>query len=102
MRIALPASVVFAWSALLAQPSGPVPSFDVASIRPIEIVGSVGGEVSMAGVKTEPGMLTMRNVTLRTCILWAYDLKPFQLTAPGWLGDARFDIAAKAGDAVIR
>jgi uncharacterized protein (TIGR03435 family) len=53
----------------------------------------------MAGVKTEPGILTMRNVTLRTCVLWAYDLKPYQLITLGSLADARFDIVAKAGDA---
>jgi uncharacterized protein (TIGR03435 family) len=66
------------------------PAFDVASVRAAD--GSKGG----SSIQTAPGTLTMRNQSLRNLVLWAYDMPPFQLTAPAWMDDIRFDIAAKA------
>lgn len=45
----------------------------------------------------EPGTLTMRGVSLRDCIQWAYEVEPAQISGRA-LNDARFDIAAKASD----
>jgi uncharacterized protein (TIGR03435 family) len=42
----------------------------------------------------------MRNVTLRYCIRWAYDVKDFQVIAPGWLTYGRYDITAKTSESV--
>jgi uncharacterized protein (TIGR03435 family) len=66
------------------------PKFDVASIKP-----AVGGGVRPE-VKTSPGSLTMRNQTLLFMVQWAYDTPPFQIQAPDWLNDDRFDVLAKA------
>ena len=38
----------------------------------------------------------MRNVSLRSAIRWAYSLKDFQISAPGWMESERYDIVAKA------
>jgi uncharacterized protein (TIGR03435 family) len=65
--------------------------FDVASIR----TGQPGREL----VEAVPGSLTMRNTRLISCIRWAYGAQEYQVVGPGWIGEARFDIVAKAGSA---
>jgi uncharacterized protein (TIGR03435 family) len=82
------AAALFACFSCLAQPSGPGPVFDVASIRPAVPV--------RPDVQTEPGSLTIRNQSLRFLVQWAYDVPPFQITGPAWLNDSRFDVVAKA------
>ena len=69
-------------------------TFEVASIR-LSQFQSVDGEGGRReSVEVSGDRLTMRNVTLRSCISWAYSLQDFQVT--GDLGADRFDIAAKA------
>jgi uncharacterized protein (TIGR03435 family) len=63
-------------------------AFDVASIRPAER----GRESTVF----EPGGVTMRNTRLSACIRWAYGVQQFQISGPGWIDEARFDIVAKA------
>ena len=74
--------------AALAQSSS-APAFDAATIKPSQ----PGREV----VESDPVSLSMRSVTLATCVRWAYDIQEFQLSAPGWLSDERFDLFAKPG-----
>jgi uncharacterized protein (TIGR03435 family) len=69
------------------------PVFAVASVKPSP-AGGAGG--SAGHWQTGPGSVTMVHVTLRTCVQWAYDVKAYQVSAPGWMDDARFDIAAKS------
>jgi uncharacterized protein (TIGR03435 family) len=38
----------------------------------------------------------MRNVSLRSCVRWAYGLRDYPLTAPAWTAAERYDIVAKA------
>jgi uncharacterized protein (TIGR03435 family) len=64
-------------------------TFEVASIRAAQ-----PGKQSMEVV---PGSVTMRGVPMTACIRWAYNVQDFQISGPGWLNEARFDIAAKAG-----
>jgi uncharacterized protein (TIGR03435 family) len=87
MKIRTPLLMALACAALHGQ------SFEVASIHPSE-----PGQ-PMAGFHTTPGNLTVRNNTLRTCIEWAWDIRPLQLVGPGWLSDERIDITAHAEDA---
>ncbi len=49
-------------------------------------------------IEHSPGKLTMRNVSLKACIVWAYQLKDYQIVGPGWLSDARYDISGTTGD----
>lgn len=72
----------------MAQPAAA--GFDVASIRASQAKGK-------GVIDALPGSLTMRNTGLSTCIRWAYDLQPYQISGPGWIDEERFDILAKAG-----
>jgi uncharacterized protein (TIGR03435 family) len=57
----------------------------------------LGGGAGRGGnITTSPDGLTMRNVTLSACIQWAYDVRDFQISGPGWLSEDRYDVAAKA------
>jgi len=67
-------------------------AFDVASIRPN------GAEVKFErNGKTEAahGTLTMRDVTVSTCIQWAYGVSQAQIQGPDSLTRVHYDITAK-------
>jgi len=76
------------------------PSFDVASVRTSPLAGKGGEGSTREAIEFSPTTLTMRDVTLGSCIRWAYDFKEFQIVGPGWLGSDRYDIIAKATDPV--
>jgi uncharacterized protein (TIGR03435 family) len=68
-------------------------TFAAASIR------SSAGDVKFEhDGKTEisPGNITMRDVTLATCIKFAYGVQDSQISGPEWLQSEHFDILAKA------
>jgi uncharacterized protein (TIGR03435 family) len=73
-------------------------AFDVASIRPSQTVNRDPPEV--LNVETSPGTLTMRNVTVRSCIKWAYGVQDNQIFGPDLLNSDRYDIVAKAAGPV--
>jgi len=91
-------AVLLATAKALGQPAAG-PMFDVASIRQATVPQGAGLAALREAINATPGSLTMRNVTLKSCIRYAYDLKPYEVSGPDWLGDRRFDIAAKAGNA---
>ena len=72
-------------------------TFDVASVR-IDKAGSAGGEGQTGeSITSTSGSLIMHNVTLQSCVKWAYGVRDFQLSGgPGWIGAERYDISAKA------
>ena len=72
-------------------------SFAVASIRPS--AGPVRFEHD-GEIQTSPGHLRMRDVTVATCIKWAYTVQDSQISGPGWLQSEHFDIVANADDPV--
>lgn len=83
--------------ALAAQPPQEPPpggwSFEVASIKPNS---SGDGRVF---AQTQPGRMTMTNVTLKLLIRQAYQLQDSQITGgPGWMASDHFDINAKMPD----
>ena len=69
------------------------PSFAVATIRPSS--GSIQFEHD-GKTETSPGTLRMRDVTVHTCIKWAYGVQDSQISGPAWLDSDHFDITAKA------
>jgi len=74
-----------------------VSSFEVASVR-INEAGTAGGEGrERESIQVSPGSLTMRNITLDSCLQWAYGLRSFQIAgAPDWFTSERYDIFGKA------
>jgi uncharacterized protein (TIGR03435 family) len=70
------------------------PAFEVASIKP-------GNPEShqLRSMISPGGRLRGENVSLRTLIEDAYELKPFQLTGgPRWMDSDKFEVIAKGGE----
>jgi uncharacterized protein (TIGR03435 family) len=78
-------------SAALAMSQSP-DTFDVASIKL-----SVGapGEGRRSSITHTPTSLTMRNVHLSDCIMWAYGVELYQISGGDQLGTKEYDILAK-------
>jgi uncharacterized protein (TIGR03435 family) len=65
------------------------PALEVASIKPSQTTG----KPMMSAAKG--GRINATNVTLKYLILWAWDLRPYQVSGgPPWLDSAAFDIIA--------
>ncbi len=72
------------------------PRFEVTSIKP-----SNSGTESESGIRTSHGRLIAVNVTLKRCIVGAYEISPNRiLSGPDWLDADRFDIVALADQPV--
>jgi len=96
-RIAL---IILAASPAFGQATPAAPAFDVASVR-VSQIGRAGGEGSRRqSIQFSPDSLTMRNASFRACIAWAYHVFEFQIQGPDWLGNERYDIAAKSAGEV--
>ena len=81
-------SFILAFAALVLQAA----SFDVASVKPAN-PNAVGSNTD-----SDPGRITMQNVTLKRCIMRAYEVPDIQITGgPNWLDESRYDIEARAG-----
>jgi uncharacterized protein (TIGR03435 family) len=78
------------------------PAFEVASVKAAP-PGRGGRGDGMHGplsqIHSEPGSLTMRNVSLNSAIAWAYGVQQFQVSGPGWLPTEHYNITAKASGA---
>jgi uncharacterized protein (TIGR03435 family) len=73
----------------------PAPAFEVASIRRTGQPGPPGDIPE--NMDRSPGSFAMRNVTLRYALEWAYDLKDYEISGPGWINiEEHYDIIAKA------
>lgn len=68
------------------------PAFEVASIKP------AAADATGSDTHGDPGGgLVLTNVNLRSLVMMAYHLQPYQLSGgPPWLRSSRFDITAKA------
>ena len=69
------------------------PSFAVATIHPSS--ASVNFEHDGA-TEVHGDTLTMHDVTVDSCIKWAYGVQTSQIAGPGWMDSDRFDITAKS------
>ena len=82
---------------VMAVTSSHAQTFEAASVKP-DKAGNAGGEGSTReSISHNPGGLTMRNVTLKSCIRWAYGVADYQVSGPAWIGSERYDIQARAG-----
>jgi uncharacterized protein (TIGR03435 family) len=71
--------------------SGPLPSFDVASVKPYKPIDS---ETLNSRWSVNPGKLIAIDVRLADVIERAYGVKNYQLSGPSWLGSERYIIQA--------
>ena len=68
------------------------PTFEAAAIKP-----SQDAPGSTSGIRSTPGRITGRYVTLKRCIRGAYDIPETQvLGGPKWVDEDRYDIEANA------
>jgi uncharacterized protein (TIGR03435 family) len=77
----------------------PLPSFEVASIKPHVPDNLPGMRVMMGG--PDVSRFTASNVTAKMLIGTAYGVKEFQISGgPSWINSDRFDIDAKVEDSL--
>lgn len=73
----------------------PLPSFEVASIKP-----NRSPDGNMQGLYP-PGRVSFRYTTMKRLIAFAYYVKPFQISGrPSWVSSDKWDIDAKEPDAL--
>jgi hypothetical protein len=72
--------------------SAPPPAFDVASVKrsPPQPLGKGGG----SNMRADPGRLTCTNVPLKRYLIAAWGLKDYQVSAPDWMNEERYDLTA--------
>jgi len=96
MRLNRVAGLLFFAAAGFSQPL----SFEAASVKPA--AGAARGRMQGGPGTSDPGQIAFTNVTLYNVLLRAYNIKPFQLTAPDWMSSRKFDIMAKVPAGVTR
>jgi uncharacterized protein (TIGR03435 family) len=79
---------VLALLAVLAA-AAPGQTYEVASVKP-NLSGSTSSRTNGTA-----GQVVFTNVPLKALIVNAFGVTAFQVTGPGWLESARFDLAAK-------
>jgi uncharacterized protein (TIGR03435 family) len=92
VRLLFQLCIALALPPALAQPGTKPLAFEVAAVKPADPGARTSNVLPGAGES-----LTITNVPLRKIILYAYDIRDFQLAGgPVWIGDERYDIVAKA------
>src|SRR5262245_61363859 len=101
----------FVASSLLSQsqfqpPSASTPRFEVASIKPAAPdarPGRVAYAVNGARINTNPGLLSIRSISLKDFIAAAYGLEAYQIYGgPAWVDSDQFEITAKSTSPATR
>jgi len=70
------------------------PVFEVASVKPVPPGTEFGGMKGGPG-SSSPGQIAYSAATLRAVLCKAYAVERYQIVAPPWLDQERFDIVAK-------
>src|ERR1039457_3623692 len=87
--------ILFAATAAFGQSAdAPAPAFDVASVKVSQ--PGTDGRRGRGNTQVSPGSVTMRNVSLKAAIRWAWHVTEYQVTGPDWLDSQRYEIAGKA------
>jgi uncharacterized protein (TIGR03435 family) len=81
-----------------------LPSFEVASVKPAAPMDAGRIMIGMSGGPgtPDPGHMTFNNVSISDLIQTAWEVKSYQVTAPGWVDSARFDIIAKVPEGATK
>src|SRR6185437_12697340 len=100
--IAFLAALMLAASAMAQSPRPAHPAFDVATIKPSAPLDMAkmaaqmrAGQQPRLGALVEATQAEYNYMALRDLIATAYNVRPYQVVGPDWLGTERFDILAK-------
>jgi uncharacterized protein (TIGR03435 family) len=75
--------------------------FEVASVKPA-LPDARGMRCTGGPGTSDPGTLTCNNYSLSFLVMMAYNLRSFELIAPAWMDDARYNVVAKIPPGVDR
>ena len=98
MRFA--AALLLAIEVAAAQSAPAGPEFEAASVKPADIEVRIGPLRGGPGTSS-PGQIS-GVATLKALLLRAYRLKDYQISGPGWMDSARYEIAAKVPQGATR
>jgi uncharacterized protein (TIGR03435 family) len=73
---------------------GQTAAFEGATVK-VNTSGGTRPRVQGGPGTGDPGQITYTNVLLQSVMLKAYDIQPYQLSAPDWVTSKRYDIVAK-------
>jgi bla regulator protein blaR1 len=91
------APAVRAQSQSSAAGSAPLPSFEVASIKP-----NRSGSMNRFFRLADPSRFTVTNIPAKDLIEFAYHVQPFQVSGgPAWINSQGYDIEAKVDDSTV-
>jgi uncharacterized protein (TIGR03435 family) len=94
-RLIIQLCITFVGLRILAQPAEKPLEFEIASVKPTDPSVRTSNVLVGAGES-----ITIVNVPLRKIIMYAYDIRDFQLAGgAGWIGDERYDIIGKTATA---
>jgi uncharacterized protein (TIGR03435 family) len=86
------------WACLAAdaQPGNASPTFDAASVKPAPPpTAAILNHINTGGPGTPyPGRVDWWSVSMTGFLMEAYDVKPFQISGPDWLGSTKFQLTA--------
>lgn len=94
--------------AVAVAPAQTKSAFEVASVKPTSIdmtqlaAQARSGQMPRLGAHINGARAEYIFVSLKDLIVLAYKVKPYQVTGPDWIGNTRFDIAAKLPDGASR
>src|ERR1700722_272136 len=71
------------------------PAFDVVSTTPSPTARRGGEGSGREHISWTPTSVTLENASLTMLIEWAYDVKAYQVSGPGWTSEERYDVRAK-------
>lgn len=95
--------LVVACGAVFGQAGGKL-EYEVASVKPSAPLGN--GLIFMGGRggpgTPDPGQVTYNNMTVKSLLMMAYDVKQYQVTGPGWIDSERYDILAKVPEGATK
>src|SRR5215471_1821215 len=73
--------------------------FEVATIKPTPPPEQSGGRIMIrVGCNNDPIRVDCSGLTVKDMLIRAYNMKPYQVNATGWVETDRWDVKAKVPD----
>lgn len=94
---------LLAASCLHSQSAGQKLTFEVASVKPSPLTQTGGPKPTGVGSGVvDPVHFERKNANLASLIMFAYGVKPYQVTGPAWLTVDRFDVIASVPEGTTK